>query len=428
MRLLHTADLHIGKTVNDFSMLEDQKEILSQILLLARENQVDGVILAGDIYDRAVPSGEAVLVFNDFLTRLAEANITVYMISGNHDSPERISFGEVLLKEQGVMIAGVYHDEITVIPAEDSYGKVDILLLPFLHPSKEGEKSSGAAVRNALSKYWEKEGVLPAGTAAESGRTEPERAATESGRTEPERAAAESDGSEAAAEADGTERNAAEELQEKKRRILVTHFFVTDAGEEPVLSDSETTIHVGGIDNVDASVFEGLDYVALGHIHRPQQIGNRPVYYAGSPLAYSFSEAGQEKKVLLIDLQEKGTCKVTGLPLTPLKKMRKIEGTMEELLAGGEKDEQREDYIQAILTDEKEMIDPMGVLRSVYPNLMQVVRKEILAGGRYTGSSLLPEKREPVSILEDFYSLVREETLTEEKKELLIQMIKEAEA
>lgn len=385
MKLLHTGDLHIGKTVNDFSMLEDQKEILSQILLLAKENQVNGVILAGDIYDRAVPSGDAVLVFNDFLTALAREGITVYMISGNHDSPERISYGEELLREQGIMIAGVYHNEITVIHTKDAYGDVDILLLPFIKPSAEAAGTSEEAVAKALGKYWEKEAAerskLPAG----------------------------------------------QNRQDTKRRILVTHFFVTDAGKEPLLSDSETTIHVGGIDNVDASVFDGMDYVALGHIHRPQQIGNRQVYYAGSPLSYSFSEAGQKKKVLLVELKEKGKCQVTELPLTPPREMRKLEGSMEELLRQGEEDQNREDYVQAILTDQKELVDPMGVLRSVYPNVMQVVRKETAGSLQYTGEELKLKRRDPLTIFEDFYGFVREEALTEEKKALLVQMIKETE-
>ena len=385
MKLLHTGDLHIGKTVNDFSMLEDQKEILSQILLLAKENQVNGVILAGDIYDRAVPSGDAVLVFNDFLTALAREGITVYMISGNHDSPERISYGEELLREQGIMIAGVYHNEITVIHTKDAYGDVDILLLPFIKPSAEAAGTSEEAVAKALGKYWEKEA------------------------------------------AEKTRLPAGQNRQDTKRRILVTHFFVTDAGKEPLLSDSETTIHVGGIDNVDASVFDGMDYVALGHIHRPQQIGNRQVYYAGSPLSYSFSEAGQKKKVLLAELKEKGNCQVTELPLAPPREMRKLEGSMEELLRQGEEDQNREDYVQAILTDQKELVDPMGVLRSVYPNVMQVVRKETAGSLQYTGEELKLKRRDPLTIHEDFYGFVREEALTEEKKALLVQMIKETE-
>lgn len=385
MRLLHTSDLHIGKTVNDFSMLEDQREILSQILFLTRENQVDGIILAGDIYDRAVPAGDAVLVFNDFLTALAREGIAVYMISGNHDSPERISYGEELLREQGIMIAGVYHNEITVIRTKDAYGDVDILLLPFIRPSVEDAGTSEEAVVKALGKYWEKE------------------------------------------ETSRAERAAGQNRQDIKRRILVTHFFVTDAGKEPVLSDSETTIHVGGIDNVDASVFEGIDYTALGHIHRPQQIGSRQVYYAGSPLSYSFSEAGQKKKVLLVELKEKGNCQVTELPLMPLREMRRIEGSMEELLRQGEVDQKREDYVQAVLTDQKELVDPMGVLRSVYPNLMQVIRKETAGSLQYKGEELKLKRRDPLTILEDFYSFVREEALTEEKKALLVQMIKETE-
>ena len=387
MRIFHLSDLHIGLKLINRDLREDQEYILGQIIQKAAEKVPDAIVIAGDIYDKAVPSAEAVEVFDHFIGKLRNAvpDSVIMMISGNHDSPERISYGEELLREQKIMIAGVYHDEITVIHTKDAYGDVDILLLPFIKPSAEAAGTSEEAVAKALGKYWEKEAAerskLPAG----------------------------------------------QSRQDTKRRILVTHFFVTDAGKEPVLSDSETTIHVGGIDNVDASVFDGMDYVALGHIHRPQQIGNRQVYYAGSPLSYSFSEAGQKKKVLLVELKEKGNCQVTELPLTPPREMRKLEGSMEELLRQGEEDQNREDYVQAILTDQKELVDPMGVLRSVYPNLMQVVRKETAGSLQYTGEELKLKRRDPLTILEDFYGFVREEALTEEKKALLVQMIKETE-
>lgn len=378
MKLLHTADLHIGKIVNDFSMLEDQKFILDQIREIACINRVDGIILAGDIYDRAIPTGEAVMVFNDFLTQLSQKGITVYMISGNHDSPERISYGESLLAEQKVAIAGVFRGEVSVFRPEDEYGTVEIVMLPFIRPSLAEEKTSEAAVGKILRHYWD--------------------------------------------------RNKAD-TDKKKRHVLVTHYFVTDAGKEPELSDSETTIHVGGIDNVDASLFEGFDYVALGHIHKPQQIGDKPVYYAGSPLKYSFSEVNQTKSVLLLKLDGAGLLSVEKIPLCPLHEMRKVEGTLKEIMENAVREaEGRQDYIQAVITDREELIDPIGTLRSVYPSIMQIVRKE--RGENIASSaveSIMVRQKEPVSLFEEFYHLVRGEELTKEKKELLEAVVREVE-
>ncbi|MGN1180197.1 MAG: exonuclease SbcCD subunit D [Suilimivivens sp.] len=378
MKLLHTADLHIGKIVNDFSMLEDQKFILDQIREIACINRVDGIILAGDIYDRAIPTGEAVMVFNDFLTQLSQTGITVYMISGNHDSPERISYGESLLAEQKVAIAGVFRGEVSIFRPEDEYGTVEIVMLPFIRPSLAEEKTSEAAVGKILRNYWDKNKT---------------------------------------------------DTDKKKRHVLVTHYFVTDAGTEPELSDSETTIHVGGIDNVDASLFEGFDYVALGHIHKPQQIGDKPVYYAGSPLKYSFSEVNQTKSVLLLKLDGAGLLSVKKIPLRPLHEMRKVEGTLKEIMKNAVREtEGRQDYIQAVITDREELIDPIGTLRSIYPSVMQIVRKE--RGENITSSAvenIMVRQKEPVSLFEEFYHLVRGEELTKEKKELLETVVREVE-
>lgn len=387
MRFLHISDLHIGKVVNDFSMLEDQWFILGQIAGIAEENQVDAVVIAGDVYDRAIPSGEAVTVFDRFLTELSSCGIRVLMISGNHDSPERLSFGRKLLKGQGIHIAGIQEEGLITVefwePEPESPRKqilTQFVLLPFLKPSQMDASTSEEAVKKALAGYWEEEKKVG---------------------------------------------------KKKKNRVLVTHFFVTDSGREPELSDSETTVHVGGLDNVDASVFAGFDYTALGHIHKPQQVGAHPIWYAGSPLKYSFGETGQEKCALLVTLGAEGLSEVKPILLRPMREMRKVSGSLKELLGQGPGD-RREDYIQAILSDQGELIDPIGTLRSVYPNVMQILRKTKEQEGEREAfetsvSRQLLKKRDGLSLFEDFYREVRGEELTLEEKEFMGNLVKELE-
>lgn len=374
MRLLHTADLHIGKIVNDFSMLQDQKYILNQIREIALEEKTDAVLLAGDIYDRAIPPGEAVTLLDDFLTSMAENGISVFLISGNHDSPERISFGGQLLQKAGIGIAGNYKDEPSVFTLEDEYGPVELVLLPFVKPAQAEAKTSGEAVSRLLDAYWEEQ---------------------------------------------------SKQEQNKKRRVLITHYFVTDAGREPELSDSETTIHVGGLDNVEASLFEGFDYVALGHIHKPQQIGSRPVYYAGSPLKYSFGEWNQTKSVLLIHLGETGVENVEKRALHPVREIRRVKGTLQEIMEqAGKEQTGKEDYIQAQLTDEGELIDPIGTLRSVYPNVMQIMRVEKEEKMDAAHECKVMHRKEPEILFEDFYELVREKEMNTEEKKIMMDLIR----
>lgn len=387
MRFLHISDLHIGKVVNDFSMLEDQWFILGQIAGIAEENQVDAVVIAGDVYDRAIPSGEAVTVFDRFLTELSSCGIRVLMISGNHDSPERLSFGRKLLKGQGIHIAGIQEEGLITVefwePEPESPRKqilTQFVLLPFLKPSQMDASTSEEAVKKALAGYWEEEKKVG---------------------------------------------------KKKKNRVLVTHFFVTDSGREPELSDSETTVHVGGLDNVDASVFAGFDYTALGHIHKPQQVGAHPIWYAGSPLKYSFGETVQEKCALLVTLGAEGLSEVKPILLRPMREMRKVSGSLKELLGQGPGD-RREDYIQAILSDQEELIDPIGTLRSVYPNVMQILRKTKEQEGEREAfetsvSRQLLKKRDGLSLFEDFYREVRGEELTLEEKEFMGNLVKELE-
>lgn len=374
MKFIHTADLHIGKVINDFSMLEDQKHILGQILEIARREKADALVLAGDIYDRAIPPAEAVVALGEFLQETADSGIGVLMVSGNHDSPERIGFAEKILEKQGISIAGVCREGVKEVRWKDGYGEVSFVLMPFVKPAQAGAKTSSEAVAGMLGAYWEKE-------------------------------------------------------RGNKRRVLVAHHFVTDNGREPELSDGEDTVHVGGLDNVEVSLFDGFDYVALGHIHKPQQIGNQPVYYAGASLAYSFSEAGQRKYVNLVELKGEGPASVKKIPLEPLHGMRKIRGKMADLmtpevLAAAD----CMDYIRAELTDEEELIDPIGTLRSVYPNIMQIVltKNEKKAGEAYR--TCLEERKKSIpELFRGFYALVRGEEPDEQRMARIAEAAREAE-
>lgn len=336
MKFLHTSDLHIGKNLFEFNMLEDQKYILQEILDIAREEQVDGILLAGDIYDRSIPSTEAVQVLEWFLLE-ALSIAKVFVISGNHDSAERLSFGASLLEKSGLYIVG--GKEVREVILEDASGKVAVHLLPFVKPAVVGVANSEEAVGHQLQK-------LKAG------------------------------------------------WEQADRHILMTHFFVCAGSRQPELSDSEQHGYVGGLEQVDSSLFEEYDYVALGHIHKPQCMRKDKVYYAGSPLCYSFSEckvnskeAFSGKGVYIVELEEKGAMSITRKPLHPLRNMRIIKGSLQELMQQAscleeEKENiKNEDYLQVVLTDKDELIDPVGSLRSVYPNVMQIVLEKRLKEG-----------------------------------------------
>ncbi len=366
MKFLHTGDLHIGKILYEMSLLEDQKYILQEIMQVAEREQVNAVVIAGDVYDRSVPSVEAVSLLDDFLTKLSQKGIAVLVISGNHDSGERLAFMDEVLQKQRIYIAGNGTEHLTRVEFEEAGETVTFVLLPFVKPAQVGEKSSEEAVRLIL----EREGLFG-------------------------------------------------ERQEKHHQyVLVTHFFVTDGEKEPELSDSESTVQVGGIDHVDASAFSFFDYVALGHIHKPQQIGERNVFYAGTPLKYSFSETAQEKSVLLVEMKE-GKTFVKRCPLHPLKDMRKIKGELDELMrpeivAAAN----AQDYIQAVLTNTEELIDPIGTLRSVYPNIMQIVMEKNEKRIEETGMQRAHMEQKSIEeLFEEFYELLRGESMDEERRQ-----------
>lgn len=364
MKLIHLSDLHLGKRVNEFSMLEDQQYILSEILRIIDAEQPDGILIAGDVYDKTVPSAEAVALLDDFLVRLAKRDLQIFLISGNHDSPERMAFGGRLMEGSGVHLSPVYDGRVRPITLTDVYGTVNIYLLPFVKP---------AHVRRCF----------------------PEREITTY-----------TDALAIAIEAMG--------VDQTERNVLVTHQFVTGAAR----CDSEE-LSVGGTDNVDASVFDPFDYVALGHIHGPQRVGRETVRYCGTPLKYSFSEAGHQKSVTVVELEEKGAVSVRTVPLVPLRDLVELRGTYEELTFRRfyEGTSYQKDYVHITLTDEEDIPDAMRKLQIIYPNLMKLDydNRRTREGACLDGAEDA-EQKSPLELLEEFYEKQNGRPMGEEQQ------------
>ena len=324
MKLIHLSDLHLGKRLNEFSLLEDQTYILMKILNIIDEEQPDAVLIAGDVYDKSVPSAEAVELLDDFLVRLAERSfhgrkLQTFVISGNHDSPERLAFGGRLMGASGIHLSPVYSGHVEPITLTDEFGAVAVYMLPFVKPGH-------------VRRFYPEEKIESYTDALTVAITD--------------------------MKPDFSQRN-----------VLIAHQFVTGAER----SESEE-VSVGGLDNVDVSAFDGVDYVALGHIHGPQNIGSERVRYSGTPLKYSFSEAGQQKSVTVVELKEKGTLHVRTSPLTPRRELVELRGPYEELMSKRfyENTGYQEDYIHITLTDEEDVPEAMARLRVVYRNLMKL--------------------------------------------------------
>lgn len=364
MKLIHLSDLHLGKRVSEFSMLEDQRYILEEILRIIDGERPDAVLIAGDIYDKPVPPAEAVGLFDDFLVRLARRDTQVFIISGNHDSPERIAFGARLMDRSGIHLSPVYDGHVEPVALEDEHGTVNIYMLPFLKP---------AHVR----RFFPEEEI--------DSYTDALRTAVR-----------------------------AMEIDPAARNVLVTHQFVTGAAR----CDSED-ISVGGTDNVDVTAFDGFDYVALGHIHNPQQVVRETVRYCGTPLKYSFSEAGHEKSVTVAELGEKGDISIRTAPLIPLRDMKELRGSYEDLTRRSfyENTTWREDYTHITLTDEEDIPDAVGKLRVIYRNLMKLDydNRRTRSGGEILGSGQV-EKKSPLELFSELYEKQNNQPMTEEQR------------
>ncbi len=370
MKFLHLSDLHLGKRVHNFSMIEDQKYILHQILAIADEEKITSVIVSGDVYDKPVPSAEAVALFDEFLVNLAKRNLNVFVISGNHDSPERIAFGEKLMRQSRVYMSPVYNGKVEPVILEDEFGKLNVYMLPFVKPvhvrhffEEEKIEDYTDALRCVISHM---------------------------------------------------------DIMENERNILVCHQFVTGATR----SESEE-ISVGGLDNVETSVFEVFDYVALGHIHRPQNIGGEKVRYCGTPLKYSFSEADHKKSVTILELLEKDDLSVTTRELNPMRDLVKIKGHFEKITDPAfYKTMDTQSYVQITLLDEHDIPNAFGKLTTVYPNLMQMryenkrtmEERELLADGE--SLEMAPEQ-----LFSQFYEMMNNQPMTTEQSAYMLDKI-----
>lgn len=373
MKFLHLADLHLGKRVNGFSMLEDQAHILRQILAILDDEQPDGVLIAGDVYDKSVPSVEAVELLDGFLTELRARGVPVLLISGNHDSPERLAFGGRVMDSCGIHISPVYDGALAPVTLQDAFGPVHIWLLPFVKPAHVRRWFPDADIESYTDAVAEAVAHMDIDTAA--------------------------------------------------RNVLVTHQFVTGGTR----SGSEE-LSVGGTDNVDSGVFAPFDYVALGHLHGAQHIGRETIRYAGSPLKYSFSEARQHKSVTVVTLGEKGDVQVRTVALTPLRELREIRGSYDELTARSfyEHTTYRSDYLHLILTDEQDVFDAMSHLRTIYPYLMTLDYDN--ARTRAAGGMSVPaetERRTPLELFEALYQRQNHRPMSEVQRAYIAQLMEQ---
>ncbi len=320
MRIAHLGDLHIGKKLNGMSLLEDQQFILGEIIKIVKNEKVEVVVISGDIYDKSVPVAEGISLFDEFITELQSNNIKVLIVSGNHDSSERIEYGSRIFENSGVYIAGKFEGTVKKVELEDCYGKINFWLVPFIKPAiVKSYYQECNSYEDAFS--WVIEGA---------------------------------------------------NINYDERNVLVAHQFFT-SGSEPVERSDSEIISVGTLDNIDTSVIKGFDYAALGHIHKPQSFNEGNIRYSGSPLKYSFSEANHVKSVHIIELKDKGQVDIKLVSLEPLRDLRVITGPIDVLLS---KDivaqGNREDYIKAVLTDEEELYDAIGRVREVYPNVLRL--------------------------------------------------------
>lgn len=370
MKLIHLSDLHLGKRLNEFSLLEDQEYILTKIINIIDDEKPEGVIIAGDVYDKSVPSAEAITLFDEFLVRLSARNLKVFVISGNHDSPERLSFANRLINQSGVYISPVYSGEISPVTLSDEFGKLNIFMLPFVKPANirrfypDEEIASYTEAINAVIKSLM--------------------------------------------------------IDRENRNILITHQFVTGAAR----CDSED-IAVGGSDNVDADVFKDFDYVALGHIHGPQCVTKETIRYCGTPLKYSFSEASHEKSVTVIELWEKGNIEIRKVPLKAKRDLREIKGRYNDLMLKDYYEGTNvDDYMHITLTDEDDIPYAINRLGVVYHNIMKLDydNRRTRSNAVIAGAEDV-KQRSPMDLFEEFFEKQNNRKMNDKQRTFTSELI-----
>lgn len=379
MKFLHLADLHLGKILQEQSLIEDQEYMLKQIIGTIERENIETVLISGDVYDRSVPPAEAVNLLDSFLrTLIKELKIKVFIIAGNHDSKDRLAFGSKIFEDEGLYIESKYNGNLRKVELQDEYGKLNIYMLPFIKPIEvkqffedDLENNYNTAINKIIGK---------------------------------------------------------EEINNSERNIILVHQFVTAGTIEPERTESEI-LSLGGIENVDVSNFDDFDYVAIGHVHRPQQIGRKEARYAGTMLKYSFSEINHNKSVPIIDFKEKGNVEINLKELVPIRDMREIKGPIEELL----KKENYElgnvnDYIKAVITNEETVYDAIGQIRRVYPNTLklEIRNSKTINGGQEQDLNLQKVKRKSeLELFEDFYKSQNNVDLDKKQKEIIKDIISE---
>ena len=376
MKILHLADLHLGKRVNEMSMIEDQKYILDQIITLIKEESVGIVLLCGDIYDKSIPTIEAIHLLDEFLDQLSKMAIKVLMISGNHDSIDRLSFGKSLFTRSNLYIASQFENEIEKITVKENGITVNFYMLPFVKSAYISH-----IFQLQTDSYEECFRYLIEHT----------------------------------------------KIDEEETNILLSHQFVTANKKNPELSDSDTR-SLGGIDNIDFHIFDPFDYVALGHIHKPQAMGREMVRYAGSILKYSFSEIHMDKKATILTIDAKKEISLSFHPLKPLRDMREIECSLEELLKKQCEIGNQEDYMHVILTDEEQILDAIGKVRTIYPNVMQISFKNRRHMKQLESAQIKEDQisdQSPAELFEQFYKMQNHIDLDEKRLQLVLSVFEE---
>lgn len=379
MKFLHLADLHLGKILQEQSLIEDQEYMLSQIIEIIEKENIDAVLISGDVYDRSVPPAEAVNLLDCFLkTLIKEIKIKVFMIAGNHDSKDRLAFGSKIFEDEGLYIESKYNGDLRKVELQDEYGKLNIYMLPFVKPIEvkqffedDLENNYNTAINKIISK---------------------------------------------------------EKINVKERNIILVHQFVTAGMVEPERTESEV-LSLGGIENVDVSNFNDFDYVAIGHVHRPQKIGRDTARYAGTMLKYSFSEINHNKTIPIIELKDKGDININLVQLNPLRDMREIKGPIEELI----KQENYEcgntnDYIKAVITNEEPVYDAIGQIRRIYPNTLKLEIRNSKTISNVEEQNINLEnvkKKTELELFADFYKAQNNADLDEKRTEIIKNIISE---
>lgn len=379
MKILHLADLHLGKILQEQSLIEDQEYILKEIINIIKEKEIKALLISGDIYDRSVPPTEAVNLLDNFLKILIkDLKIKVFIISGNHDSKDRLGFGNKIFEDEGLYIESKYNGRLKKVRLEDEYGPLNIYMLPFIKPVEVKKFFEDDLENNydlAINKIIEKE-----------------------------------------------------EIDKSERNIIMVHQFVTAGNVKPERTESEV-LSLGGIENVDVSNFKSFDYVAIGHVHRPQKIGRDTARYAGTILKYSFSEINHNKSIPIIDIKEKGNITINLLPLKPLRDMREIKGPIEELIKEENyKEGNLEDYIKAIITNEEPVYDAIGKIKKIYPNTLKLEIQNSKTINKNEEQNINLEelkKKSELELFSDFYKLQNNLDLNEKQKEIVKNIISE---